>query len=342
MKMLACCGMAILLWAASAPALADEGAKAFEGRWALTLPGNGAGWLEVVQQSGYLDGALLWYGGSVNPLDSIYLDGGKLYATRVRPFERKDASGEVVRKQEFTETFSFVVSGDALTGTRISPKADGSGVDKDEFAGKRIPPLPSKPDLSKLKFGKPIKLFNGKDLKGWKLTSTLAVSGWSVQKGILNNNPAQKEGQPHLHYGNLRTEREFEDFNLTLDVNVPPNGNSGIYLRGIYEVQVCDSYGKPVDPHNMGSIYSRIAPALAAEKAAGEWQTFDITLVERHVTVKLNGKTIIDNVPLQGCTGGALWSDEFRPGPIYLQGDHTGVQYRNIVLRPLAPEKKAK
>ena len=85
----------------------------------------------------------------------------------------------------------------------------------------------------------------------------------------------------------------------------------------------------------MGGVYSRITPSVAAEKPAGQWQTMDITLLDRHVTVILNGKTIIDNEPLLGCTGGALWSDEFKPGPIYLQGDHTGVNYRNIVLKPI-------
>src|SRR6185503_11538921 len=112
-------------------------------------------------------------------------------------------------------------------------------------------------------------------------------------------------------------------------------GNSGIYLRGIYEVQVADSHGKGRDSHNMGGIYSRITPTENAARPAGEWQTYDITLVNRHVTVILNGKKIIDNQPLLGCTGGALWSDEFRPGPLYLQGDHTRANYRNIVLRPV-------
>jgi hypothetical protein len=146
---------------------------------------------------------------------------------------------------------------------------------------------------------------------------------------------AQEEGKPHKHYGNLRTDREFEDFNLTLEVRVPKGGNSGVYVRGIYEVQVVDSYGKPLDPHNMGAIYSRIKPTVSAEKPAGEWQTMDITFVDRHVTVILNGKKIIDNQPIPGCTGGALWSDVTRPGPIYLQGDHTGIEYRNIVLKPV-------
>ena len=100
-------------------------------------------------------------------------------------------------------------------------------------------------------------------------------------------------------------------------------------------MQVEDTYRRDLDSHNMGAIYSRITPAVAAEKRAGEWQTLDITLLDRHVTVKLNGTTIIDNQPLLGCTGGALWSDESRPGPIYLQGDHGPIQYRNIVLTPI-------
>ncbi len=85
----------------------------------------------------------------------------------------------------------------------------------------------------------------------------------------------------------------------------------------------------------MGAIYSRITPTENAAKPAGQWQSFDITLMDRHVTVILNGRKIIDNQPLLGCTGGALWSDQFRPGPIYLQGDHTSIEYRNIILRPV-------
>ena len=114
-----------------------------------------------------------------------------------------------------------------------------------------------------------------------------------------------------------------------------PNSNSGVYLRGVYEVQVLESFGKPLDSHNMGAVYSRITPSVAAERKIGEWQALDITLVDRHVTVILNGRTIIDNQPLLGCTGGALTSDESRPGPLYLQGDHSDIDYRNIVLRPV-------
>ena len=133
----------------------------------------------------------------------------------------------------------------------------------------------------------------------------------------------------------MRTVDEFEDFRLTTEVSVDLKGNSGIYLRGIYEVQVMESFGMAKDSHHMGAIYSRIVPSEAVERAPGKWQTLDITLVDRHVTVILNGTTIIDNAPLLGCTGGALTSDEFSAGPLYLQGDHSAVKYRNMVLTPV-------
>jgi hypothetical protein len=174
-----------------------------------------------------------------------------------------------------------------------------------------------------------------RDLSGWKLTNENQVNGFKVVDGVLFNDVAQKPGEPRVNYGNLQTEQVFEDFNLTLEVNFPAGSNSGVYLRGMYEIQVVDSYGRPLDSHNMGGLYSRVAPSVNAEKPAGQWQTMDITLVNRHVTVILNGVKIIDNAPVHGPTGGALTSDVFAPGPIYLQGDHGEVSYRNIVLTPI-------
>jgi hypothetical protein len=322
-----------ILYCAAAPA--QKTAKPYLGRWALTIPGDRAGWFEFREERGYLDGSVLWGGGSVLPLESVYVDDDELVATRVKDVERKDKDGNVVRTQQFTDTIRVKVSGDKLTATIEEPSRVGHGVKRQEFTGTRIPAMPPAPELSKVKYGEPIELFNGRNLDGWVLTNPKARSAWKAENGELVNDAKQEEGKPHIRYGNLRTEREFEDFNLKLQLKVPKDGNSGIYLRGIYEVQVSDTYGKPLAYHNMGAIYSRIVPAVSAEKPAGEWQDFDITLCDRHVTVKLNGKTIIDNQPLLGCTGGALWSDEFRPGPIYLQGDHTSVNYRNLVLTPI-------
>jgi hypothetical protein len=324
----------VLMAALITPLTAAETAS-FLGRWALTIPGGGAGWLEVTEERGYYDGRILWGGGSVVPVSAVFFDDDSMYVTRVREVRRRDASGKVIRTQQFAEAMVGQVSGDQIWFTRLNPQENGHGIRREEFSGKRIPPLPEAPDLSAVRFGEPIALFNGRNLEGWRLTSPGQKNGWSVKDGVLINDPVQEEGRPRISYGNLRTDRDFEDFNLKLDVNVPADGNSGIYLRGIYEVQVSDTHGKPLDSHHMGAVYSRIAPTVNAEKPAGEWQTMDITLVDRHVTVVLNGTRIIDNQPLLGCTGGALWSDEFRPGPIYLQGDHTGVKYRDLTLRPV-------
>ena len=305
----------------------------FLGRWALTIPGGGAGWLGVTEEGGQLKGSILWGGGSVLPVASTKVEGDTLIVTRVNESRQKDADGKTVVKKS-TETISAKLEGDNLKLTTSTVGDDGRARGRAaEFTGKRIPPVPPAPDLAKVKFGAPISIFNGKDLSGWQ-TMGKDPSAWKVADGILSNVPVQEPGK-HKSFANLRTEREFEDFNLKLEFRVPKNGNSGVYLRGIYEVQVADSYGRKNDPHNCGALYSRILPSENVSKPPGEWQTFDITLVDRHLTVIHNGKKTIDNQPVLGCTGGALWSDESRPGPIYLQGDHDSVDYRNIVLRPV-------
>ena len=301
----------------------------FAGGWALTLPDGHAGWLGVEPDGNQFNAQMLWAWGSVFKLDGARLDGEKLLLTRIyQPDDKPDAV-------KLTQTITVTRDGDALELVAVTPKTGDFAGERSEFTGKRLPPMPPAPDLKKVKFGKPVRLFNGADLDGWRLVETNAVNGWSVHKGILRNIMSEKEGEPEKEYGNLRTVAEFEDFKLHAETRVPKDGNSGIYLRGIYEVQVLDSFGKPLDSHNMGAIYSRIKPTVNAEKPAGQWQKLDITFVHRHATVVLNGVKIIDNQPVPGPTGGALWPDVDRPGPIYLQGDHTGIEYRNLVLRPV-------
>lgn len=331
----ACVALACLPSGSGQTCLAAEASTPFVGNWALTIPGGAAGWLGISEREGQLQGSILWGGGSVVPVDAVRVDGDKLIVTRIRQTKRKDKAGNETTAA-ITTTLTGQISGDRLDMTVVTTNEKGREVGPAaEFSGHRIPPLPAAPDLSKVKFGEPVVLFNGQDLSGWKVTNPDLPNGWSVQDGVMVNHAPQEEGGRHIRYTNIRTEREFEDFHLTLETRVPQRGNSGVYLRGIYEVQIADTQGQPLDSHNMGAVYSRICPTEAAEKAAGQWQSLDITLVDRHVTVILNGKKIIDNQPLLGCTGGALWSDEFRPGPLYLQGDHTSVDYRNVVLRPV-------
>lgn len=331
MKKLSLLFIAIILAAMVTKAQRPDG---FYGMWSIEIKGGGVGWLNVFENDGNLDADLLWQGGSVLPVQSIFLiDDSHLVVMRAREIIRKrDDAGE--RKMIIPHIFEITRSSDRISGKSIAPAPNGMKVNEMEFYGWKLPDVPPAPDLSKVEFGKPVKLFNGKDLSGWRLINPNQANGFKVENGVLVNDPVQKEGQ-HVRYGNLRTEEEFEDFNLTLEVNVPEGSNSGVYLRGMYEIQVMDSYGKDLDSHNMGALYSRITPSQAAEKPAGEWQSMDITLVDRHVTVKLNGKTIIDNQPAYGPTGGAISADVFKKGPIYLQGDHGKVSYRNMVLRPV-------
>jgi len=309
----------------------------FLGQWTIDIQGGSVGWLEVRQEDNYLDGDILWGGGSVLPVSSMFIAKNHvLVVQRSNTVARKVDENKVpLKTQVVTDWLEIVKKSDKIDGILLTPRKNGTGVDTSRFSGTKLPPPPPAPDLTKIKFGNPVTLFNGKDLTGWRLVDEKQKNGFSVVDGILTNNPAQVEGQPHISYGNLRTDQLFEDFNLKLEVNVPVDGNSGIYLRGMYEVQVSDSYKKVLDPHNMGAIYSRICPVVGAEKPAGTWQTFDITLCDRHATVILNGVKIIDNQPIYGPTGGAIQSDVFAPGPIYLQGDHRAVQYRNIVLTPI-------
>jgi len=320
----------VVLFASAVLIHAQDVRKEFYGMWTIAIEDGSVGWLGVNEDKGFLDAELLWQGGSVVPVANVYFkDDHTLVVTRTNEVKRNDRMGLVT-----TQTFTFERTGNNVTGTLVTPARDGMSVITRKFTGWRLTfPSPA-PDLSKVKYGTPVKLFNGKDLTGWRLINPNQTNGFKVVNGELVNDPVSPQGQ-RISFGNLRTDSEFNDFKLTLEVNVPAGSNSGVYLRGIYEIQVVDSYGKALDTHNMGALYSRIAPSQAAEKPAGEWQTMEMILCERHLTVILNGKKIIDNQPVLGPTGGAMHACVMKPGPIYLQGDHGKVLYRNIVLTPI-------
>ena len=326
--------LAIILICTTSLSFGQKLTSEFLGMWSIDIEGGSVGWLEIYDNNGFLDANLLWGGGSVNPVSYIYfIDDNNLVVTRSYEHIKSEGSSNE-RIYTITQTFNIKRNGDKISGVRFDPSRDGNGMKESKFNGWKLPDIGNAPDLSKVQYGKPIDLLNGKNLKGWELLESEKTNGFSMVDGVLVNNPVQVEGKK-IQYGNLRTEEEFKDFNLKLEVNIPPGNNSGVYLRGMYEIQVLDSYGWDLDSHNMGGLYSRITPSQAAEKPAGEWQTMDITLCERHVTVILNGKTIIDNQPVYGPTGGAMSADVFKAGPIYLQGDHGEVSYRNMILTPI-------
>lgn len=169
-------------------------------------------------------------------------------------------------------------------------------------------------------------LFNGEDLTGWKMRHTDREHKWVVHDGILDN--TDRGGV------DIITEEEFGDFELHIEYLVPEDSNSGIYLRGRYEIQILDSLGKEFSyPAENGAIYNFKSVDVEASKPAGEWQTVDLTLKGMTLSVTLNGQKIHDNVELKNPTGGQLADDNAPTGPIMLQGDHGPVQFRNIRIR---------
>lgn len=301
------------------------------GQWSLTLPTGEAGWLSVREKSGAITAELLWAVGSPRQLEGFEVrDGCLVFSRTIRNPLASDESGTRYR-------ITLRAEGDVLRGS-MNPEPDGPTT---EFSGKRQPPMPRRPNLSRVKLGEPIKLFNGRDLTGWRVSDPSKQNGWSVRDGTLSNDTPKTDFSSYGEYANLRTEAEFEDFFLDVEYRLPPDigGNSGIYLRGLYEVQVTHRDSKMQGINGPGAVFGRIKPSHNAGKKAGKWESLQIALVDRHITVVLNGDKVIDNVPIEGCTGGALKSDVTAPGPIYLQGDHTSVQYRNMVLRPVLRDK---
>jgi hypothetical protein len=281
------------------------------GRWDLTVQGPDGSypsWLEVMLRKEIeLMGRFVGRFGSLRHLTQIEFKNGELLF-RV-PVQYEQNSSDLVFKGKLT--------GDRLEGTT----QDASGKTL-TWTGTRAPDLRR---AGPPKWGRPIQLFNGKDVAGWKLRSNERGDCWKVATGSLTNN---------VPCVDIISTREFTDFKLHVEFNIVEKSNSGIYLRGRYEVQIQDDLGKTSDSLRMGGLYGFLRPRLNASGRPGEWQTYDITLIGRRVTVVLNGKTIVENEEIPGITGGALNSDEGSPGPIMLQGDHGKISFRNITITP--------
>ncbi len=214
--------------------------------------------------------------------------------------------------------FEAKLVGNKLVGSTTGP--DGTPW---KWTGERAPSLTrSRPP----KWGKPVTLFDGKDLSGWRPDKENPEATWKVENGTLVS-PG--------HGPELISTSKFGDFKLHVEFNIGPGANSGVYLRGRYEVQIEDDSIQEPPTHHTGAVYGFIAPSPELPRKPGVWQTYDITLVGRTITVVQNGTTVIDKQEIPGITGGALDSHEGQPGPIYLQGSENGhVAYRNIVLTP--------
>jgi hypothetical protein len=288
----------------------NESEKAFLGRWDLTLKAPDReypSWLELRREGGQLKADMVGRWGNARPLPKVELSNGKL--TFASPKDEEAAPADMV--------FEGTLVGKSLSGTVNGP--DGKAW---QWTGRRAPAL--KPS-GEPKWGNPIPLFNGKDLSGWKMKGP-GTTVWKVENGNLitpGNGPE------------LINDSKFEDFKLHVEFKADANSNSGVYLRGRYEVQVETDSAEEPPSHHTGGVYGFLAPVAELPRKPGEWQSFDITLTGRWITVVHNGQTVIDHKEIPGITGGALDSHEELPGPIYLQGSEKGhVAYRSIVITP--------
>lgn len=299
------------------------------GDWSLNLDSQEPAWMSVVEKEGEPFVYMRVYIGSDGPFAVTDVVDNRIRFA-IKPI-RQTKGSKIATKREV----EVGLTDGKLDGAIHYITEDGSKETSVRFTGKRIPPIPtSPPDLSMVQYGKAIRLFNGKDLTGWRPHESDKKNGWSAKDGMLINTTPKTDFSATGDHANLRTEAEFNDFRLHIEFLVEEQRNSGIYLRGMYEAQVVDRDSRMQGISGVGAIFGRIAPSKNAGKPGGEWQTYDLTLVDRHITVVLNGETVIDNQPLIGPTAGAIYTDPSAPGPIYLQGDHTNVKYRNITLEP--------
>ena len=305
---------------------------AYVGAWMLQFEDGYGGWLRVERdEAGGLTTRLMWRVGSERGMRDVEAteQGLRFYDQR-KPRGKPDSKRRIV-------PYLATIDGDSHELIRVvqfsadnKPKSESSSV----AFGRKAPEMPKQPSLKDVEWGERVELFNGRDLTGWKLQPADAKNGWSVRDGVLVNQTPKTDFSAYGSYGNLRTESEFKDQRLHIEFNVERNCNSGVYVRGLYEAQVVDRDSRMQGISGVGAIFGRIAPSENAGFEGGSWQSYDIMLVDRHITVVLNGKLVIDNEPVNGCTGGCLIGDVTAAGPLYLQGDHTSVKYRNIWIQP--------
>jgi hypothetical protein len=293
----------------------------FNGRWditALTSPRPRAWWVELtgVGTSKPAGKFVSAFSGDMNIIDTITVDGGELTFT-INPPNRQGKATTLAKRIGRARLVDGKLEGTLTSGGQTAPPVKWTGV--------RAPIIKDRDDGT-WKEGAPIALYNGKDLTGWKGLVPGAEVKWSVQDGVLRNAPPTTD---------IISEQTFWNFKVHVDFRIVEHSNSGIGLRGRYEIQILDDYGKPPGTHGAGALYSRIAPSVNASKPAGEWQSYDIRLVGRQLTVVHNGIKVLDKVEVDGLTAIAENADEAEPGPFIVQGDHSYVEIKSFVVTPL-------
>lgn len=306
------CLAALLL--ASVTALAQD--NPFLGKWDITgvgQYGNYIYWLEVKMEDDKLVGYFLNRGGSVLKLPEIRIENGELIFS---PASSQNGLKPIHRAK---------VEEGRLLGMLTQ------GEQEIPWLGVRPPQWGDFNANAKHKFGTPVLLFDGKSMEHWVGQIKGKELGWAIVDGAMTNEP---------HANNLVSKHRFEDFKIHCEYKLEEKSNSGIYLRGRYELQVFDDFGKEPESHGHMALYSRVAPKLNASLPPGQWQMMEAIIVGNRLSVWLNGKKVHDNIVIDGITGGALDSNEGEPGPIMLQGDHEKIWYRKVVVTPIITVKK--
>lgn len=320
------------------------------GRWAADLPGekyDPAVWLAFSRDGGGRPHcSMFWRWGILQYPETIsYVNGVFAFRQPLKgpPASLKGANRYVQRREtHFKWFYCSLVDKDHL---KVEMKdlnfwgqpIKGTKVDLGSFVCTRIPEPGPAPDLDKCVYGQPIDLLaNG--LADWEEVQKAKPlpNQWSFTDGVLSTAHKLTPQGGWVAGCNLKTKKaDFGDCKISFDFRLPEFSNSGVWLRGNYEINICDSYGWAIDNRNSGVLCGLFEPLCSAEKPHGEWQHVDCWFVNRHCTIVLNGKVTMDNAPVYGITGGAMTSDVNALGPIILQGDHSGCDFRNMVLTPI-------
>jgi hypothetical protein len=283
----------------------------FLGKWDISGTGpfsNHVYWLEVKMEDGKLAGYFLNRGGSVTKLPEIVIENQELVFS---PGARGNAPKPVHRaKIEEGRLLGMLTQGEQEIA----------------WIGVRPPQWGQHNANGRHKLGTPVALFDGKTMENWDVQHQDRPSGWDVVDGTMTN---------EAKANNLVSKHRFENFKIRCEYKLEEKSNSGIYLRGRYELQVLDDAGKESESHGHMALYSRVKPLVNASLPAGQWQVMEATIVGNRLTVFLNNKKVHDNIVIEGITGGALDSNEAEPGPIMLQGDHGKVWFRKVVVTPI-------
>ena len=279
------------------------------GRWDVTVKASGGdypSWFEITEKDRALSGRFVGRFGHARPIKDISFDGTRI--TLSLPVQYEKPKTDLVFKGVVTEG-------------KIAGKTNADSGKYVPFSAVRAPALASGTNPE---WGKPVTLIDA-SMSRWSKRDPEGKYGWTVKDGVMSNVPPSSD---------IMTIETFRDFKLHLEFKLAEKSNSGIYLRGRYEVQIMDTFGREAHDRGCGGVYGFITPSVNAVRKAGEWNTADITLIGRNVTLILNNKKIIDNEVIPGITGGAIDSKEGEPGPLLIQGDHGYIQMRNIIVTP--------